>query len=182
MTTKEGPAVPTAEKPKTAKPTWLDWHPEGAPLPPLLSHEELLEELHEQGIDISPYTLEHWRRTGILPRPVRRAHEGAVRPVYPAWFVPAITHIKQQQRDGKGLDEIRDAIGPLLTMWALNALLWRDPDLDAATAALDMALREYARASQGWLRDKGVIKSIRVTLIDGDGNELDHHDAGYGSG
>jgi len=167
---------------KTAKPTWLDWHPEGAPLPPLLSHDELLEALRERGIDISPYTLEHWRRNGILPRPVRRAHEGAVRPVYPHWYVAAVTHIKQRQSDGRGLDEIRDAIGPLLTMWALSALPWRDPDLDAATAALDMALHEYARASQGWIRDKGVINSIRVALIDEDGTELDYHDIGYDSG
>jgi hypothetical protein len=167
--------VPVKEKPKT----WLDWMPEGAPIPDLLSHEELLDELHERGIDISSYTLEHWRRNGILPRPVRRPHLSAVRPVYPSWFIPAIAHIRQQQANGKGLDEIRDAISPLLTMWALSAVQWRDVDLDAATAALDMALREYARASQGWLRDKGVINSIRVSLLDDGGNELDYHDVPY---
>ncbi|MDQ3540812.1 MAG: hypothetical protein M3440_09005, partial [Chloroflexota bacterium] len=80
-------ATVTAELDPTT--SWRDWMPEGAPDPPLLSHDELIQELRNRGVEVTAATLEHWRRNGVVPRPVRRHHNGKTRPTYPSWIVPA---------------------------------------------------------------------------------------------
>jgi DNA-binding transcriptional MerR regulator len=160
--------MPTAETPTTNQETWLDWQPEGAPLPQLLSHDELLSLLHSRGNDVSPYTLEHYRRNGILPRPVRRQHAGKVRPVYPIWFVPAIETLKELQGLGWTLDEIK----PHLKAQARTVVM-NDP-LVSPRAALEAAARSYASAV---VAESGFpIATVRITLLDSRGNDLDHHD------
>jgi len=180
--------MPTAEKPKPAKPTWLDWHPEGAPLPELLPHDELLARLRDRGVDLSSTALEYYRHRNILPRPIRRRYEGLTQALYPDWFVPVIQAIKDMQTQGKSLDEIRDAIGPVMTMWAINTVPWEDP-LAAPTATVNTAIREYVAALQPW-EHGGEIRMARVTFFDDVGNELPDFkheipvqiDSGYDSG
>lgn len=136
--------------------TWRDWMPAGAPDPEVLSRDELLEELAERGVKISEYTLEHYRRNGILPRPVRQRHGGVTQAVYPMWFVPAIRSIKRQQASGRTLEQI----APTLRTWALSGIRWRDPlaePITEARAALGELLKAYG------IRDGGV---LRVTYTD----------------
>ncbi len=70
--------------------TWLDWMPPGMTAPPpeeLLTRTELLAEIRGVGLDTTPRTLQSWEALGILPRPIRQWHQGAVRALYPRWFV-----------------------------------------------------------------------------------------------
>ncbi len=108
------------EEAEAQRATWIDWMPEGAPDPELLSLPELLGALHERGVTITQYTLDHYRRIGVLPRPIRRRHGGVTQAVYPSWFVPAIAHLKQLQAGGKSLEDIR----PLMRAWALSTVQW----------------------------------------------------------
>ncbi len=173
----KGRPMPTAEKTATPpKQTWVDLMPPGAPMPELLSHDELLAALRDRGVGISPYTLEHYRRNGVLPRPIRHQHAGAVRPVYPLWFLDAITYVKKQQGAGMSLSEIKPRVTEWMRTWAVSHILWDDP---VPTAALDVVLREYAKAAQPWIIDRGTINSIRVALLDADGKELDYHNVPY---
>ena len=167
----------TETKPK--RQTWLDVMPAGMPLPELLSHDDLLEELNRRGIELSSSALEYYRNLNILPRPIRRRHEGRTQPVYPLWYIHAIEYLKQMQAENKSLDEIRHAIKPRLKTWALSGVHWHHPVLDQAEADLDAALREYAKTymEQGELRGRN-INMIRVTLFDDDGEPIDYHDTG----
>ncbi len=171
----------TARAPTKPKPaTWLDLMPAGFPLPELLSHDQLLERLQERGVDLSSSALEYYRNRHILPRPVRRWHEGRTQPTYARWLVPVIETLKDMQARGMSLDEIRDKLPVVMQMHIANTVQWRDGDLDTAIAALDVALREYARVMHPWLADRGTVTSIRVALRDDEQEEeLDYHDLAY---
>jgi len=154
MTTETAPTKHTS--------TWIDWMPPGAPTGAVLSHDELLAELRDQGIDLAAATLEHWRRNGVLPRPVRRRHDGATRPVYPSWFVPAIKHLRDLQRAGRSLEEI----APVMRSWALSTVLWNVPDPVAdAIAEIGAILLTHARTI-----DPGVA-TIELAFFNEDGGE-----------
>ncbi len=157
-------SMPVGVKSKRVQPnqeTWVDWMPEGAPEPELRSHDELIHELHERGIDITPTTLEYWRRKGILPRPVRRRHAGATRPVYPEWFVPAIEHLKKLQAAGKSLNDIC----PLMQSWARIPVQWNDPraELIATTRAALTALAS-AYGCQAGVMDRSEREQVEHEL------------------
>jgi hypothetical protein len=153
------------------KQTWLAWMPEGAPMPELLTHDEFLDRLGERGVALTSATFHYYRHRGILPRPIRRRLDGVTQAVYPHWLLPVVERIKAMQAQGKGLDEIQDAIQPITKMWALSTIDWKDP-LSEPTTALDVALREWAQAKQPWLENPN-INTIRVTLLDDEGHELD---------
>lgn len=159
-----------------AKPeTWLDWMPEGAPEPDLLSRDELLEALRiERGIELTPASFHHYRKIGLLPRPIRRRHEGVTQAVYPDWFIGAIAHLKHLQERGRTLEQIK----PHMRVWALSGIRWQDP-LKQDLANLDAALRDYAKRYMEKTDLGGRnINMIRVTFFDDDGEEIDHHDTG----
>ncbi len=150
--------------PVRTRETWVDWMPPGSPMPELLSHDELLKALHDRGVDVSPVALEHWRKSGVLPRPVRRWHDGATRPVYPIWLVGAITHLRQLQEAGKSLEEIT----PIMRSWAASTVSWRDP-LAEPIAAVRAAVLDLARIAGP------NAASATITLHTQDGTETFRH-------
>ncbi len=92
---------------KAHRSTWQDLLPPDAPMPAeLLTREELLARLATWRIEATEADLRYWEYEGILPRPVRRWHEGAVRAVYPPWFVPLVRDLRALQRQGLALSEI----------------------------------------------------------------------------
>ncbi len=144
--------------------TWRDWMPPGAPAPQLLSHDELIDELKDWGVDVTAATLEHWRRNGVIPRPIRMHHNGRTRPVYPAWIVPAIVHLRQLQDAGRTLEQI----APVMRAHAINSMQFHDPLTDTL-AELDAALRKLADATQP---DAAI---ATVTFHDETGSRLHYH-------
>lgn len=149
---------------KAPRESWVDWQPEGLPEPPLLSHGELLEHLEGRGVEVSPSTLEHYRRTGVIPRPVRRMHEGAVRPVYPSWLVDAIVHLRELQSKGMSLEDI----APIMRAWPLSVVQWQDPLAGPLTAAR-AALLDVARVLG---HD---VASINFAFLDDNDQEIFQH-------
>jgi hypothetical protein len=82
------------------------------------------------------------------------------------------------QAQGKSLDEIVDMIQPVTKMWALSTIDWKDP-LAEPTVTMDVAVRQWAKAKQPWLGNPA-INTIRVTLLDDAGTELDDpHEAPF---
>ncbi len=50
--------------------------------------------------------LRYWEYEGILPRAVRQWHEGAVRAIYPVWYLRLVRYLRQMQHEGLSLAEI----------------------------------------------------------------------------
>jgi hypothetical protein len=148
-------------KVKTPKETWIDWQIEGSPMPDLLSHDQLLDELRDRGTSLTSASFQHYRQRGVLPRPIRRRYEGVTQAVYPSWFIPAIEYLRQLQDQGKSLDEI----APLMRAWAVSGAtaIWSDP-YTKERSALRGPLRALARAVGP------PVTTITVNLTDADGN------------
>lgn len=113
----------------TKRETWRDWLPDGTPEPTyLLTREEVvaaaersarLGRLSNQQSgksivlgtgSISTGDLRYWESIGVLPRPLRRRHEGAQRALYPAWYTHLARQVRLYQDLGWSLDEIRPKI------------------------------------------------------------------------
>ena len=164
--------MPDDQTPRTKAPTWLDLMPADAPMPELLAHDELLAAVHDRGVELTSSGLEYYRHRTLLPRPIRRRHQGKTQAVYPSWYVDAIVHLKRLQAQDQSLDEIRPAMWDWLRLKARGWVRWsvKDP-LREPTANLQTAMETYARAVQPWL-DGRTIDTIRVVLVDDAENEI----------
>ena len=94
--------------------TWLDWLGPDAPFPSadnLYTREEIAERASATGIDpVSSDDLRFWEYQGVLPRSIRRRHKGATRAIYPGWYVELTHLVRQLQRRGESLSEIRPQV------------------------------------------------------------------------
>ena len=98
----------TTEAPSEAKQeTWLDWLAPDQPEPkPLITREELVERIRKLGVKASPGDLRYWEAAGILPRAVKRWHDGATRALYPEWMPYLVVSLREYQHEGLPLEEI----------------------------------------------------------------------------
>lgn len=143
--------------------TWRDFMPEGAPMPALRSHDELLDALRDRGVDLPSSTLEYYRQQGILPRPIRRRHGGATRPVYPEWMVEAVEHLRTLQDQGFSLEEIK----PRMHTWMIGTAA--SGHSGRKLAAIENTFQHVAQ------QELSKVSTMTVSLRDADGNEVYRH-------
>ena len=74
--------------------------------PPLLTRDQVVQRLHESGVDVDLGDLRYWEQKGSLPHPIRQRHEGATRAVYPEWYVHLVKLLRQLQAHKRSLNEI----------------------------------------------------------------------------
>ncbi len=94
---------------RTKRETWRDWLPPGAPDPtPLRTRAQVLANL--AALEVIPHVsardLGYWESEGVLPGAVKQWHEGAVRAVYPDWFLTLVLELRALQQDGYTLTQI----------------------------------------------------------------------------
>ena len=156
--------------------TWRDWLAPGQAEPrPLLTRAELVARTRAFGVKVSPVDLYYWEYTGVLPRAVKRWHEGAVRALYPEWFPYLILSLRDAQEAGKSLDEIaallRDTFyqslaksggSPLISIVEQSVLAFGHETVLPALVVL--ARRFEQRTGQR-------VAAVRLELL-GDGDEL----------
>ena len=100
----------------TAKPkheTWRDppWSRPDDPEPEhLVTREELLAQLRWDGYPVADRTLRSWQQSGLVPRPVRRWHEGRPAALYPAWVEDLVLFALALKAGGTPIDEVREVV------------------------------------------------------------------------
>ncbi len=98
-------ATEAPTKPK--KETWRDWLPPGTPDPePLLTREELLTRLRKAGVKADEGDLRFWEYHGVLPRAIKKWHDGANRVFYPRWMIHMVALLRAYQTIGLPLRDI----------------------------------------------------------------------------
>ena len=103
-------ATAEAHAPDVVSENWRAWIPPGWPEPAdedLIGRDELLAMVRQRGVDLTPRTLQLWENQGIVPRPVRRWHDGAVRALYAPW-VADIVEVVAYRRRGPGRWSVDD--------------------------------------------------------------------------
>lgn len=86
--------------------TWLEWQEQFAPDAPipddneLVTREDIFASLSAVGIEMSLSTLKRWETAGMVPRPIRRWHNGATRGLYARWaaYAVAVAHDLHSRR------------------------------------------------------------------------------------
>lgn len=146
---------------RDTKRTWLEVMPPGAPMPTVLSHDELLAALKDRGVDLPAATLANWRRWGLVPRPIRRRYQGVTQAVYPVWYVDGLQRIREMREAGLSLENIQAVF---VDEWPALAMNWKDP-MNPLFATL---LYEVSRAN-------GVptgVTQVTISFQDAEGNEV----------
>jgi hypothetical protein len=88
--------------------TWEEW---GGPEPArLFTRDELVTHLTELGVEADGDTVRFWEGSAVVPRSIKRWHDGATRALYPDWFAPLVIGLRELQDAGLALAEI----GPVL--------------------------------------------------------------------
>lgn len=94
--------------------TWRDppWSRPDSPEPEqLLTREQLVAQLQQESAqEIPDRTLRNWHGAGIVPRPIRRWHEGRPASLYAPWVVDLIIFASALRAAGLPLDTIRETI------------------------------------------------------------------------
>ena len=105
--------MPTAETPTTNQETWRDWLGPDEPEPDVLySRDEIVAMANAMRMQkpVKPGDLRLWEQLGILPRGIRRGHQGAARNVYPGWAATLARQVRLLQHQGHSLEEIKPRV------------------------------------------------------------------------
>jgi DNA-binding transcriptional MerR regulator len=101
---------------KTNRETWIDWLGPDDPEPDeLYTRAEIVDRANEvarpPGVKpVKGGDLQLWEKIGVLPRSVRRRHGDAQYALYPAWHAYLARQVRQLQREGYSLDEIKPRV------------------------------------------------------------------------
>ncbi len=134
---------------ETKRETWADWireiDPDYDEAPEeYITIDELIQDvnglLEFKHVEIKPSTIRYWQSQGILPYPVKRWHDGAVRALYPSraayW---AILHLRSLQMNGMSIEEIKPRAKEMLLQ---RIALSYDPSPYALGPAIQDAIRK----------------------------------------
>jgi len=58
-------------------------------------------------VKVSPDDIRFWENKNILPKGIRKSHKGAIRAIYPHWYVILIYRLRQMQQEGYSLAQIK---------------------------------------------------------------------------
>ena len=99
----------------TVKETWKDWLGPDEPEPDqLFTRQEIADRANtligSMGKHVRAGDLRLWEQLGILPRGIRRGHQGAARNLYPDWTADLVQQIRLLQNQGYSLEEIKPRI------------------------------------------------------------------------
>lgn len=180
-----------ATAPEKAPPneTWRGWLPDEIPSPDddeLITRDQLLAIVNDQGIKISVSDLRYWERLGVVPRPVRKWHNGATRALYPTQMITAIKEVRRLQRHGLSLGEIGPRVRDRFAFACFVSLVGADnleASLNAFRATLQMnpGIGPHTEAALRTLAEEreqltGIPTTrIEVRLIGKDGRKTVYH-------
>ena len=166
MYRREGRSMPTDQHTET----WANWMPSGWIGPAdeeLITRGELLTRAKGFGADIHPRTLQILENQGLVPRPIRRWHDGAVRALYAPWVVDLALRAYERRRGKwpleRAIEDVRGAVK--------GAIFTHLMDTDQLVSDRLLAqLRELA--DQHAQRTGTPIQSSEIRLLDAEGRAV----------
>jgi DNA-binding transcriptional MerR regulator len=108
--------------------TWLDRMQElqpGSEEPRIIfSRDRFLQELARRGMSVDEATLRFWEQNDVLPRPIRKwdPEAKARRAYYPTWLLPLVLVLRELQKDGLTLKEIKPRLERIATLAMVHAI------------------------------------------------------------
>jgi DNA-binding transcriptional MerR regulator len=130
-------AMPTTETTTTKRQTWTDWFPDSEPR---LTFHELDDHIRSMGLDpVAPSAMRFWQKQGLVPYPVRRRRGNTQYALYPSVALAVIERIRNLQRAGLSLEQIRPLIRGMVATWnESDPLRIRDALMEAAAKQAEL--------------------------------------------
>lgn len=162
------------ESAKPSKETWQDWIPSepgwfGPTDEELITRDELLERVEELGVKIHPRTLQQLESQGLMPRPVRRWHDGAVRALYAPWVVDLAIRAQERRRGKWPLDkaqaDVREAAKQAIFTYGMDKWGGRGIPMEFLIQLKELADRQTTRSGTA-------IPSAEIRFLDADGRPV----------
>ncbi len=159
--------------PKAKRETWEDWLPPGASQPlNVITRDELIRRVRETGAELDSRDLIFWETEGVLPRPRKRWHDGAVRALYPEWAIYFVVTLRELQGAGHSLREISTLLRRKFHLSLATGAYNEIDSTETSTIifhpeAFITALAAYARHHAGQVGRE--VARAQVTLFDKDG-------------
>jgi len=155
------PDTPTSERE-----TWRDWLGPDKPEP---DHLFTRDEIAAMASGIHPVTgddIRYWEYQNVLPRSIRRGHDGVTRAVYPDWYAPLARMVRRLQRQGLSLADIRPRVRIFAHRIIHMDLIVKPLDIpDDIEAALNALAHRIADQAGSPVREI----EVSITLEDGGG-------------
>ena len=162
--------MPTTETPPTTKrETWRDWMGGDQEPDELFTRAEIVDQANAligaHSKPVSASDLQLWEKLGVLPCAIRRRRGDAQYALYPRWQAYLIRNVRQLQREGYSLEEIKPRIRAYARMTLGYGRSAIDDEIAAdrptAQAPEDITLwpvlvEELERLSRWWAHLQGV--------------------------
>jgi hypothetical protein len=143
--------TPPKTKPRDHRLTWRDWIPAepgwfGPTDEELITRDELLDRVQELGVKIHPRTLQILENQGLVPRPIRQWHEGAVRALYAPWVVDLAMRAYDRRQGRWPLEkaraDVRDAVKRAIFTYGMDRWGGKGIPLDFTKHLVELARRQ----------------------------------------
>ncbi|MDP9364222.1 MAG: hypothetical protein M3Q10_08355 [Chloroflexota bacterium] len=155
----------TTEAPTTAKATWMDWAGPDEPEPAeLLTRDELIERLRDEGFVVDREDLRNWQSTGTIPYGINRWDGTATRTFYAPWMLAVVRTLRVMQADGRKMAEIRAHLRDLFDRRrsASKAGRIRSASAAAVATATATAAATVVRSSS----DTAAVRATEATAVE----------------
>ncbi len=184
--------------PKANRETWRDWLGPDDPEPDeLYTRAEIVDRANEivrpPGVKpVKAGDLQLWEKIGVLPRAIRRRRGDAQYALYPDWQASLVRQVRQLQREGYSLDEIRPRIRAFFRMaigygrTPIDREIGQRPTIQAPEdiTMWPLLVEELERLSRWWGHLQGEdVDRVEVYVIGRSGHAtryplpIGHHDA-----
>ncbi len=173
--------MPTsAETPTTTQETWREWIADDAVDPTdsddeVITRDELLRRAAPWVEKVHPRTLQTLEQQGLLPRPVRRWHEGAVRALYAPWMTGMVAQAYNHYRQHSPLEEAQVDMRSLALSSYYGYHMHRDRELRIPEDTLNQ-LRALAYRHT---RFHAPVAAVEIRFMDADGEIVAAHHHEY---
>lgn len=151
--------MPVIDTITSKRETWANWFPDSEPEFPIGKLLDLTRYMDIEPVDQS--TLRFWQKIKLIPYPERRRDGAGTVAMYPAVAAAVIERIRDRQKAGLTLKEIRPVLRGMVATWS-------DPDpLNMKPALIEAAHKQAALA--------GVpVARVTVTFADIVGTEASY--------
>ncbi len=159
--------MPTEATSKPRRQTWREWQSPDMPEPArLYTRDQTLGRIKRLGIKAKLSDIRYWESLGVLPGPVRQWHEGAVRGLYPGWYIALVYFLRRLQslkidldHAGRILDDKKRHLPGMLSLAPAQYNLETDQGLREMCVALDTIVSNYAAGNE-WAPSQTLVRDL----------------------
>ncbi len=156
--------------------TWRNWIADDSTDPTdsddeVITRDELLRRAAQWVEKVHPRTLQILEQQGLLPRPIRRWHDGAVRALYAPWMTDLVIRAYDHYRNHSPLEEAQAD----MRRYALSAYFGYHMHRDSQLRIPEDTLKQLRALAYRHTRFHAPVAAVEIRFMDADGEIVAAH-------